>query len=673
MDTESLHANSSDGIDDDLPSRPESSERIDVPSENDVLCGRGGSINSHTGNARFRDLVEKRKRVYLTARFKREKRLIASSIVSEIRSLDPPGRFLARKGNKDTGHWYDIGDEKARDKTSQALRENAPSIRAEIETEINQQRAEMKRKGAEEQGKAPAPHYPPSSHSYYPPQHAPPGHPGQQQQQQAYWEWYYRYYGYPPPPHGAPHPPPPHGAPHPPPPHAAVPPHPLMSAPYPPHPGLASPPPPPASHAQPPAAAPSPQAFWGAPPAPISMPQKNAEEIERENAAQAASQQLRDQHLAMELQQQENTAAYQARKERADENRAAARSNAFVALGSSPPLRADHVAQSRAQTQGFSAGTANVAGLTQEERDHRLAVALQEEEDNVIRSQLQNGGHSSRGTSRSSAAYKSLEQVVPASFVAWVTQDTGLKPKAVTRDRSVHFDVDGNESQSGSIQSSVMKRQSSVASTESRPLMPQTEPNGSLLSQVAHHILGSWEHAPAPAPAQVPPQAQMQEQMHQDQEMEGEGLEVQLQERRDETSLHPSDPGLQIDWPSRVGSCHSWLPETLGAAWSGANNTGGIQEHTGISVNSLEMDVSGNHDSVGGGSLCQLFEHDESLQRALREVPSWERSMRSKSPLPFHSGDGDDPSFVRVRYAKPAYRPTPTSALDTTSEDMDWD
>lgn len=99
---------------------PGTDELVDTPHENDVLCGRGGSINSHAGNERFRELVEKRKRVYLTARFKREKRLIASSIVTEIRGLDPPGRFLAKEGK--TGKWKDIGDEKARDKTSQALR-----------------------------------------------------------------------------------------------------------------------------------------------------------------------------------------------------------------------------------------------------------------------------------------------------------------------------------------------------------------------------------------------------------------------------------------------------------------------------------------------------------------------------------------------------------------------
>ena len=77
-------------------------EEIKEPHDHDVLCGRGGSINSCKGNERFRTLVEKRKRVYLTARFKREKRLIASSIVEEIQALSPPGRFLSRNAKKET-------------------------------------------------------------------------------------------------------------------------------------------------------------------------------------------------------------------------------------------------------------------------------------------------------------------------------------------------------------------------------------------------------------------------------------------------------------------------------------------------------------------------------------------------------------------------------------------
>jgi len=115
------------------------------PHDNDVLCGRGGYINSHPGNERFRKLVEKRKRVYLAARFKREKRLVANSIVSEIRALEKPGRFLAKDSK--TGNWFDIGDEKARDKTSQALRENAPTIRAEIKVGMDQRRAQQTENG----------------------------------------------------------------------------------------------------------------------------------------------------------------------------------------------------------------------------------------------------------------------------------------------------------------------------------------------------------------------------------------------------------------------------------------------------------------------------------------------------------------------------------------------
>jgi hypothetical protein len=176
---------------------PDDKQGVKDPAANDVLCGRGGSINSHPGNEVFRTLVEKRKRVYLTARFKREKRLIASSIVSEIRELK--GRFLQRDSK--SGLWKDIGDEKARDKTSQALRENAPSIRAEIEEEINEQRAELYK---DEPSPSHLPTYPPPTSSGY------------------YSSWYPSYYGY------SSHPPPPpqHGVhPYPPPPHSAYPPH----------------------------------------------------------------------------------------------------------------------------------------------------------------------------------------------------------------------------------------------------------------------------------------------------------------------------------------------------------------------------------------------------------------------------------------------------------------
>ena len=101
-----------------------------TPHNNDVLCGRGGTVNAHPGNEQYRKFVDRKKRLYLTARFKREKRLISSKIVDEIRKLDPPGRFLLKDANSNV--WRDIGDEKARDKTSQALRENALTVRRQL-------------------------------------------------------------------------------------------------------------------------------------------------------------------------------------------------------------------------------------------------------------------------------------------------------------------------------------------------------------------------------------------------------------------------------------------------------------------------------------------------------------------------------------------------------------
>lgn len=106
-----------------------------APHANDVLCGRGGTVNAHPGNEQYRKFVDSKKRLYLTARFKREKRLISSQIVDQVRNLNPPGRFLM-KDLANSSIWHDIGDEKARDKTSQALRETALTVRRQLEEDF---------------------------------------------------------------------------------------------------------------------------------------------------------------------------------------------------------------------------------------------------------------------------------------------------------------------------------------------------------------------------------------------------------------------------------------------------------------------------------------------------------------------------------------------------------
>lgn len=103
---------------------------IKEPHANDVLYGRGGGTNHHPGNKRYRKLVEERKVDYVNSK-RLDKPLVALEIINTWRSQVPPGRFL--KLDEPSGLWFDVGDKKAREKTSQALREKAPLLRKQQE------------------------------------------------------------------------------------------------------------------------------------------------------------------------------------------------------------------------------------------------------------------------------------------------------------------------------------------------------------------------------------------------------------------------------------------------------------------------------------------------------------------------------------------------------------
>jgi len=92
-------------------------------TDRDVLCGRGGLTNHHEGNRRFRSIVADHQGEYMTAK-KHDKADIARRIVGIIR--EEGGRFLKSmegKASSGGGRWVEVGDQKAREKTSQALRE----------------------------------------------------------------------------------------------------------------------------------------------------------------------------------------------------------------------------------------------------------------------------------------------------------------------------------------------------------------------------------------------------------------------------------------------------------------------------------------------------------------------------------------------------------------------
>ena len=125
--------------------------RLRPLSDADVLCGRGGLVNGYIGNISFRDMVAEKRDEYRDAK-KKVKATIAKGIVESVQNRG--GLFLRRididtesgkgigsphkngsgspsKSNGGTGldaqssRWIDISEEKAREKTSQALREGA--------------------------------------------------------------------------------------------------------------------------------------------------------------------------------------------------------------------------------------------------------------------------------------------------------------------------------------------------------------------------------------------------------------------------------------------------------------------------------------------------------------------------------------------------------------------
>jgi hypothetical protein len=567
---------------------PEGDRGVGVkePVDNDVLCGRGGSINSHPGNERFRTLVEKRKRVYLTARFKREKRLIANSIVSEIRAIQ--GRFLQR--DPKSGLWKDIGDEKARDKTSQALRENAPSIRAEIEDEINEQRAELYSNDET--------HSSPATHSPYPP--PPPAN--------SYYNnsWYPSYYGYPPPP-----PPPPH---------------------YPPHPGY-----PPPHHNG--AAYDYDQHHYpyGAPPPP-PRPAKSSNVIEQ---------------------------------------------------------TADLVSSGAEAIKSWTKASFSFGGSV-------------------------TGGGNDNATINTNASSKpiSYKHEERRKMVKFRDDSYGGKRRRV---RPCYSPVHNNRSD----RHHGYHHHDDDDDEYEEDLEPQSvdvATNASLMSQVANHILGTlgtWDGPNICGTSttiyqdddeKVPMPIAEPSEYTQDTEMgaEWEGQEVQLmvEEKRDEMRMPPPPPpqrrggggnardshtGTSVAFSS-LGSCHSWLPEQMAAASSYFSGRGDPDQHS-LNNSMMMMDMaeysatgsvaytaencSVNDESLGGGSLTNVFEHPHGMtqptsmpspnlsHRDLHQIPSWERSLRSKSPLSL--GDDDDGSLISRTSSKGAL-----SSVPSMGDEMTW-
>ncbi len=104
--------------------QPMNAERINL-EKFDVICGRHKTAYSHTGNVRFRVVIEMNRRRYQTTASRNEKTRITAELVAMFRSSRPGGRFLKMEGSN---NWLDVGDEYAKEKVSHALRSPSGKI-----------------------------------------------------------------------------------------------------------------------------------------------------------------------------------------------------------------------------------------------------------------------------------------------------------------------------------------------------------------------------------------------------------------------------------------------------------------------------------------------------------------------------------------------------------------
>ena len=102
-------------------------------NDNDVLSGRGAFVNGHIGNVRFRELCVERKPQFDAGSYS-EKRALATEVVSIIRGMEPPGRFLKRVKEgatecviqySDIPGWEELSDDRAIHKACQVMRDIA--------------------------------------------------------------------------------------------------------------------------------------------------------------------------------------------------------------------------------------------------------------------------------------------------------------------------------------------------------------------------------------------------------------------------------------------------------------------------------------------------------------------------------------------------------------------
>ena len=99
---------------------------VDIASvtDRDVLLGRGGGVNNHSGNRVYRRLIDKKRSLYRSLPDRADKSLLIRSVFQALQNNNV--RFLKKKKKSKSTHedvWFEISEVDAMGKISQAFRE----------------------------------------------------------------------------------------------------------------------------------------------------------------------------------------------------------------------------------------------------------------------------------------------------------------------------------------------------------------------------------------------------------------------------------------------------------------------------------------------------------------------------------------------------------------------
>lgn len=126
------------------------------PSNYDVICGRGKACANWIGNRRFRVTIAMNKEQYLAAPTKLDKSVVVDQIAKTIKNTSPNGGFV--KKDEETGRWYKITDQAARDKVGHAMRDAVAAPQKKARRKQARRRSSRRRKTSPQSvARAPAP------------------------------------------------------------------------------------------------------------------------------------------------------------------------------------------------------------------------------------------------------------------------------------------------------------------------------------------------------------------------------------------------------------------------------------------------------------------------------------------------------------------------------------